>query len=126
MRFARDLFKAGKPVAAIRHGPWLLVEADVVRGRTVTTYPLRGRSAHGAAVGDGLGSCPGIPARTSHEPEIQMRPLRLLLLCSLLVSPGCLVVTCGTTRSFDTRQESRERTPAPPPPDTRPGTGGGW
>jgi protease I len=30
---------AGKPVAAICHGPWLLVEADVVRGRTVTGWP---------------------------------------------------------------------------------------
>lgn len=31
--------EAGKPVAAICHGPWLLVEADVVRGRTVTSWP---------------------------------------------------------------------------------------
>jgi protease I len=31
--------EAGKPVAAICHGPWLLVEADVIRGRTVTGWP---------------------------------------------------------------------------------------
>jgi protease I len=31
--------EAGKPVAAICHGPWLLVEADVVRGRRVTSWP---------------------------------------------------------------------------------------
>ena len=31
--------KAGKPVAAICHGPWMLVEADVVKGRTVTSWP---------------------------------------------------------------------------------------
>ena len=37
--FARSFFEEGKPVAAICHGPWLLVEADVVRGRTVTSYP---------------------------------------------------------------------------------------
>ncbi len=30
---------AGKPVAAICHAPWLLIEADVVRGRTVTSWP---------------------------------------------------------------------------------------
>lgn len=30
---------SGKPVAAICHGPWLLVEADVVKGRTVTSWP---------------------------------------------------------------------------------------
>lgn len=39
VRFARDFFEAGKPVAAICHGPWLLVEADVVRDRTVTSWP---------------------------------------------------------------------------------------
>jgi intracellular protease, PfpI family len=37
--FARDFLDAGKPVAAICHGPWLLVEADVVGGRTVTSWP---------------------------------------------------------------------------------------
>lgn len=31
--------QAGKPVAAICHGPWLLIEADVVRGRRVTSWP---------------------------------------------------------------------------------------
>lgn len=37
--FIRDFFKAGKPVAAICHGPWTLVEADVVKGRKVTSFP---------------------------------------------------------------------------------------
>jgi|SRR5690606_22962643 len=37
--FARAFFEQGKPVAAICHGPWLLVEADVVRGRRVTSWP---------------------------------------------------------------------------------------
>ncbi|WP_017580326.1 type 1 glutamine amidotransferase domain-containing protein [Nocardiopsis valliformis] len=37
--FVRDFVAQGKPVAAICHGPWVLVEADVVRGRTVTSYP---------------------------------------------------------------------------------------
>src|SRR5690606_19845423 len=32
-------FEAGKPVAAICHAPWTLIEADVVRGRTVTSWP---------------------------------------------------------------------------------------
>ena len=35
----RAFAEAGKPVAAICHGPWLLVEADVVRGRRVTSWP---------------------------------------------------------------------------------------
>jgi protease I len=34
----RDFDRAGKPIAAICHGPWLLIEADVVRGRTVTGW----------------------------------------------------------------------------------------
>jgi protease I len=37
--FVRAFFDAGKPVAAICHGPWALVEADVVKGRTLTSYP---------------------------------------------------------------------------------------
>jgi len=37
--FVRAFFEAGKPVAAICHGPWLLVEADVVHGRNVTSWP---------------------------------------------------------------------------------------
>lgn len=35
----RAFVKAGKPVAAICHAPWMLVEADVVRGRTLTSWP---------------------------------------------------------------------------------------
>ncbi len=37
--FVKAFVATGKPVAAICHGPWTLVEADVVRGRTVTSYP---------------------------------------------------------------------------------------
>jgi protease I len=36
--FVRDFVNSGKPVGAICHGPWTLVEADVVAGRTVTSY----------------------------------------------------------------------------------------
>jgi protease I len=39
VRFVRQFFDEAKPVAAICHGPWTLVEADVVRGRTVTSWP---------------------------------------------------------------------------------------
>jgi protease I len=37
--FAKSFFDAGKPVAAICHAPWTLVEADVVRGRRLTSWP---------------------------------------------------------------------------------------
>ncbi|HKC73753.1 MAG TPA: DJ-1/PfpI family protein, partial [Chloroflexota bacterium] len=39
MQFVRDFFAAGKPVGAICHGPWSLVETGVVAGRTVTSWP---------------------------------------------------------------------------------------
>ena len=37
--FLREWAGAGKPIAAICHGPWTLVEADVVRGKTLTSWP---------------------------------------------------------------------------------------
>jgi len=37
--FARSFFDAGKPIASICHGPWTLVEAGVVKGRTLTSWP---------------------------------------------------------------------------------------
>jgi protease I len=39
VRFAREFFEQGKPVGVICHGPWTLVEADVLRGRTITSWP---------------------------------------------------------------------------------------
>src|ERR687886_124424 len=39
VRFVREFFEQGKPVAAICHAPWTLVEADVLRGRTLTSWP---------------------------------------------------------------------------------------
>jgi protease I len=39
VEFIRALFAAGKPVGVICHGPWSLIEADVVRGRTLTSWP---------------------------------------------------------------------------------------
>ena len=39
VEFVRSFFEAGKPVAAICHGPWMLVEADVLDGRTITSWP---------------------------------------------------------------------------------------
>ena len=39
VQLVRDFCDAGKPVAAICHGPWLLAEADVIEGKTVTSWP---------------------------------------------------------------------------------------
>jgi protease I len=39
VRFVSEFFEQGKPVGAICHAPWMLIEAGVVRGRTVTSWP---------------------------------------------------------------------------------------
>ena len=39
VQFVREFFEQGKPVGAICHAPWTLVEAGVLRGRTVTSFP---------------------------------------------------------------------------------------
>ena len=38
-RFVQEIFRAGKPVGAICHAPWTLIDAGVVEGRTLTSYP---------------------------------------------------------------------------------------
>ncbi|MGP3925823.1 type 1 glutamine amidotransferase domain-containing protein [Streptomyces sp. 8N616] len=71
--FVRGFFDAGKPVAAICHAPWTLVEADVVRGRTLTSWPsLRTdiRNAGGTWVDEQVHICDRGPATlvTSRKP----------------------------------------------------------
>lgn len=39
VKFVKSFFEAGKPVAAICHGPWTLINAEVVEGRQMTSYP---------------------------------------------------------------------------------------
>lgn len=46
--FVASFFDAGKPVAAICHASWTLVEADVVRGRTLTSWPSLRTDIHNA------------------------------------------------------------------------------
>jgi len=48
VQFVCHFFAAGKPVAAICHGPQLLIEADVVRGRRMTSYPSIKTDLHNA------------------------------------------------------------------------------
>ncbi len=37
--FVRQIFETGKPIAAICHAPWILIDAGVVKGRRITSYP---------------------------------------------------------------------------------------
>jgi protease I len=39
LKFLREVFSAGKPVGVICHGPWTLIDAELVRGRTLTSWP---------------------------------------------------------------------------------------
>jgi len=39
LEFVRRFFAAGKPVAAICHAPWVLIDADMIKGRTLTSWP---------------------------------------------------------------------------------------
>ena len=48
VEFVRSFFEAGKPVAAICHAPWLLIEADVVRGRKLTSFASVKTDVHNA------------------------------------------------------------------------------
>ena len=73
--FVQEFFEAGKPVAAICHAPWTLIEADVVRGRTVTSWPsLQHRPAQR---GRRVGRRGGVRRRQPrHQPQAR-RPPRL-------------------------------------------------
>ncbi len=73
LSFVREFFERGRPVAAICHAPWTLVEADVVRGRTLTSWPsLRTdiRNAGGTWVDEQVHVCEAAPATliTSRKP----------------------------------------------------------
>jgi protease I len=48
LAFVRAFFAAGKPVGAICHGPWTLIDAGVIRGRTITSYPSIKTDLHNA------------------------------------------------------------------------------
>ena len=74
VRFLRDLFAAGKPAAVICHGPWTLVEADLVRARTLTSWPSLKtdiRNAGGTWVDEQVVVCTAGPNTlvTSRKPD---------------------------------------------------------
>ena len=43
--FVRSFFDSNRPVSSICHGPWMLIEANVVKGRTMTSWPSAGGDA---------------------------------------------------------------------------------
>jgi deglycase len=74
VRLVKAFIEAGKPVAAICHGGWVLVEADAVRGRTMTSWPSLQtdiRNAGGTWVDKELQVCTSAPSTlvTSRQPD---------------------------------------------------------
>ncbi|WP_280235954.1 DJ-1/PfpI/YhbO family deglycase/protease [Nocardia cyriacigeorgica] len=72
---ARRAAAAGTPIAAICHGPWLLVEADILRGKTLTSYPSLRTDIRNAGAADwvdrpvAVDDTHGYPLITSRSPK---------------------------------------------------------
>jgi putative intracellular protease/amidase len=94
VRLIRGFFEAGKPVGVICHGPWTLVEADVVRGRTLTSWPTLAtdiRNAGGTAVGGDQYQNPDLPGhRYCQQPRSKYQT-------------GAQVISCHLTGRRETR-----------------------
>ena len=70
VQLVRDFMTADKPVAAICHGPWLLAEAEVVDGRTLTAWPsIRTDLRHAGAVVVDKEGCVDGNLVTSRKPD---------------------------------------------------------
>ncbi len=74
VEFVRAMFAAGKPAAVICHGPWTLIEGDLVRGRTLTSWPSLQtdiRNAGGTWVNGEVQTCSAGPnvLVTSRKPD---------------------------------------------------------
>lgn len=83
--FVRDFFDRGLPVAAICHAPWTLVEADVVRGRVLTSWPSL-RTDIGNAGGDWVDEQVWICDRGPNVLITSRKPDDLKAFCEALVS----------------------------------------
>jgi len=70
VQFVRHFVQAGKPIAAICHGPWTLIEADGVRGRRMTSWPsLRTDLTNAGAVWEDKSVVVDGPLVTSRKPD---------------------------------------------------------
>ncbi len=78
--FIRSFFDSGKPVAVICHGPWTLVEADVVRGRTLTSWPSLKTD-----IGNAGGTWVDEEVHTDHGLVSSRKPDDLPAFCSKMV-----------------------------------------
>ncbi len=115
VRFVRDFLDADKPVGAICHAPWLLIEADAVRGRTLTSYPSLRTDIQNAG-----GTWIDKEVQVDQRLVTSRKPSDLPAFCARLVS---IVQASMAERQVDMRSEMSF--PASDPPSTGPMTIGG-
>jgi len=100
VKFVGDFFRTGKPVGAICHGPWTLIEADVVRGRKMTSWPsLKTDLKNAGAIWVDQ------EAVTDGELVTSRNPGDLPAFCSRLID---LVATHDPARKSSGREEKRK------------------
>lgn len=115
VRFVRDFLDADKPVGAICHAPWLLVEADAVRGRTLTSYPSLRKDIENAG-----GTWIDKEVSVDQRLVTSRKPADLPAFCARLVS---IVQAAMAERQVDLSSEMSF--PASDPPATSPSSIGG-
>jgi protease I len=105
--FVRAFMDADKPVAAICHGPWMLVEADVVRGRSLTSWPSLKTDIRNAG-----GEWVDRPVQTDQKLVTSRKPDDLPQFCTKLVD---LFSTAIDERRWDSVVEQTFPASDPPP-----------
>jgi protease I len=119
--FVRSFVEAGKPVAAICHGPWTLVEADAVRGRTLTSYPSLKtdiRNAGGNWVDQEVATDKGIV--TSRKPDDLPAFNRKMIeefaegIHTNRQQPGRTMQDAASPQNWQTRQNRSDEVSSPP------------
>jgi protease I len=105
--FVRAFMDADKPVAAICHGPWLLVEADVVRGRSLTSWPSLKTDIRNAG-----GEWVDRPVQTDQKLVTSRKPDDLPSFCAKLVD---LFSSAIDERRWDSVVEQTFPASDPPP-----------
>jgi protease I len=115
VQFVRNFIDADKPVGAICHAPWLLVEADAVRGRTLTSYPSLRTDIQNAG-----GTWVDKEVQVDQRLVTSRKPADLPAFCARLIS---IINAALQERQVDLRSEMSF--PASDPPAVGPMTIGG-